>query len=148
MTRTRYWMILVGILVGVPHGAGSAFAVAPVIKDEAKLFTPDAVKKANKEIREIARKYERDLLIESLSGLPSDQAERVKSMSAAERGNFLRNWASDRAESAVVQGVYILILKDQPHLVFRARPRQAGNNQQHRRRKCQADNNSFRQKAV
>jgi TPM domain len=93
-----------------------AHAVAPETKDGAKLFTPDAVKKADKEIREIARKFDKDLLIETLPGVPGAEAERVKQMSTEERGKFLRNWARDRAETAVVNGIYILILKDPPHL--------------------------------
>jgi hypothetical protein len=103
-------------LVGIAVLTGRGFAVAPEIKDSAKLFTPDAIKKANTEIRDLARKYDRDLLVETLAGVPGAEAERVSKMSAEERAKFLRNWAVDRADAAVVNGVYILILKDPPHL--------------------------------
>ncbi len=95
---------------------GPAGAVAPEIKDEGKFFSADAIKKANKQIREIARKYDRDLLIETFPTVPGGQAERVKAMSPEERGKFFLNWANDRAEAAVVHGVYILVCKDPAHL--------------------------------
>ncbi len=91
-------------------------AVAPKIKDEAKFFSADAIKKANKQIREIERKYGKDLLVETLPAVPGDQAAKVKAMSAEEREKFFHNWAADRAEAAVVNGVYIMVVKDPPHL--------------------------------
>jgi uncharacterized membrane protein YgcG len=95
---------------------GPLWAVAPEIKDDGKFFSAEAVKKANKQIREIARKYERDLLIETFPTVPGGQAERVKAMAPEERDKFFLNWASDRAEAAVVHGVYILVCKEPAHL--------------------------------
>src|SRR5690349_17680222 len=92
--------------------ANPAIAVAPEIKDGAKFFSPEATRKANKEIREIAKNYDRDLLIETYPTIPGDQAERVKGMSREDRSQFFRNWAQDRAEAAVVHGVYILICRE------------------------------------
>ncbi len=53
----------IAILIGLVL-SGQATAVAPEIKDDGKFFGADAIKKANKQIREIARKYEKDLLID------------------------------------------------------------------------------------
>ncbi len=94
----------------------SVAAVAPEIKDEAKFFSAEAVKQANKQIRDLARKYGKDLLVETLPAVPTDQAAKVKAMSTEEREKFFHNWAADRAEAAVVNGVYILVVKDPPHL--------------------------------
>ena len=109
-------MIVGGILLGMLAFCGRSAAVAPEIKDEGKFFSADAVKKANKQIREIARKYDRDLLIETFAAVPGDQTERLKAMSREERDKFFLNWAQDRAEAAVVHGVYVLICKDPSHL--------------------------------
>src|SRR5438132_11429576 len=89
--------------------SGWALAVAPEIRDGGKFFSGEAIKKANKEIHEIAKKYDRDLLIETFATIPGEQAERVKNMSHEERAKFFRNWAMDRAEAAVVHGVDILV---------------------------------------
>jgi hypothetical protein len=98
--------------------AGWASAVAPEIKDAGKFFSEAAVKKANQEIREIAKKYNRDLLIETFATIPGDQAARVKGLAPEERAKFFRNWAMDRADTAVVRGVYILICREPPSLEF------------------------------
>jgi hypothetical protein len=65
--------LLLGLTLGLALG-GRASAVAAEIKDAGKFFSPDAVKKANDDIREIARKYDRDLLIETYSTVPDNQA--------------------------------------------------------------------------
>ncbi len=103
--------------------AGKAAAVAPEIKDEAKFFTPEAIKKANKQIREIYRKYGKDLLVETLPAVPGDQAAKVKAMSAEEREKFFHNWAADRAEAAVANGVTIMVVKDPAHLQITITPK-------------------------
>ena len=111
--------------------AGPTIAVAPEIRDGGKFFSAEASKKANKEIREIAKKYDRDLLIETFATIPGDQAERVKGMSHEERAKFFRNWATDRAESAVVHGVYILVCREPAFLeiIITAKGRQAFDSQ-------------------
>jgi len=96
--------------------ADVACAVAPVIKDDGKFFSPEAVKKANEVIREIAKKYQKDLLIETFEKVPDAQAERVKAMSREERNKFFQNWAEDREDIAVVNGIYILVCKQPPQL--------------------------------
>jgi uncharacterized membrane protein YgcG len=111
----RITTAVLGIIVHMAFIA-SARAVAPEVKDEAKFFSADAIKKANKEIHEIARKYNKDFLVETFNAVPGDQAARVKAMSAAEREKFFGNWASDRADAAVVNGVYLMVCKDPAHL--------------------------------
>jgi hypothetical protein len=94
--------------------AGQAAAVTPEIKDEAKFFSADAIKKANEIIRDISLKYGKDLLIETFSAVPGDETDRekVRNMSAQEKTEYFQKWAVKRAEAAVVRGVYILICKD------------------------------------
>jgi hypothetical protein len=105
----RKWL---SVLLGLLICGGVALAVAPEIKDDAKFFGADAVKKANKEIRELYRKYGRDFLVETFPAVPGEQSQRVKAMSQEDRDKFFLNWANDRAEAAVVNGVYILVCKD------------------------------------
>jgi hypothetical protein len=105
--------VAVGLLLTL---AGRAAAVAPVIKDEGKFFSPEAVKKANEEIRAIYRRYNKDLLIETFPAAPNDQAEKVEAMSRDERSKYFERWARERAETEVVRGVYILVCKKPAHL--------------------------------
>jgi uncharacterized membrane protein YgcG len=124
-------VVLCSALMIALTDSGWARAVAPEIRDGGKFFSADAIKKANKEIREIAKKYDRDLLVETVATIPGDQAERVKAMPREERAKFFRNWATDRADLAVVHGVYILICKEPGfvEIIITERGRQAFDNQ-------------------
>ncbi len=96
--------------------AAPAAAVAPEVKDEAKLFSPDAVKKANEQIRDIARKHGRDLLVETFPTVPGGQADQVRDLPTDERIKFFQNWAKERMDYNAVNGVYILACKEPPFL--------------------------------
>jgi uncharacterized protein len=104
-------------------GAGRAGAVAPEIKDDGKFFSAEAIKKANDRIRELARKYGRDLLIETYPAVPAGQAEKVKGMSRDERTRFFQAWAQERAEAAVVNGVYMLVCREPGHIQVEISPK-------------------------
>ena len=121
-SRKRFWILSIALLAALTFSSW-ALAVAPEIKDGGKFFSADAIRKANKEIREIAKDFDRDLLIETVATIPGEQAERVKAMSREERAKFFRNWATDRAELAVVQGVYVLICKEPGFLEIIITPR-------------------------
>src|SRR5438477_6529553 len=90
--RQRGW-ILRSMVLMLAFAASRALAVAPEIKDGGKFFSEEAIRKADKQIREIARKYDRDLLIETVATIPGEQAERVKALPKADRAKFFRNWA-------------------------------------------------------
>lgn len=92
--------------------APRAWAVAPEIKDDAKIFSPEAVKKANDLIREIARKHGRDLMVETFVTVPGNQADKVRELPAGEKTKFFRNWSKDRIDYHAVNGVYVLICKE------------------------------------
>jgi hypothetical protein len=91
-----------------------AAADAPEVKDEGKFFSAEAIKKANEVIREIYKKYEQDLLVETYATVPggAEEAEKVKKMTAEERSSYFKKWAAKRADDAALKGVIILICKD------------------------------------
>lgn len=117
-SRFRWLVALLGLLAARP-----VLAVAPVIKDEGKFFSAEAIQKANEGIREIARQTGRDLLVETFPSVPADQVEKVKAMSADERAEFWRTWARQRADQAVVNGVYILVCRTPSHLYVEVTPK-------------------------
>lgn len=122
MTRLK---IAVGSLIGALIWlavARPALAVAPVIKDDGKFFSADAIKKADDQIREIARKYDTDLLVETFESVPADQLEKIKAMSGKERNDFFRHWAQERMKEAVVKGVYILVCRNPTYLYVDVTP--------------------------
>src|SRR2546430_858559 len=52
--------------------AGAALAVAPEVRDQGKFFSPEALKKADEQIREIYRKYGQDVLVETFNTVPGE----------------------------------------------------------------------------
>jgi protein-disulfide isomerase len=102
--------------------AGRVAAVAPEIRDEGKFFSPEAVKKANEQIREIFRKHGKDLLIETYNAVPADQLEKVKAMNNKEKEEFFRNEAVSRAKQRVVKGIYLLITREPRYLYMEITP--------------------------
>ena len=89
---------------------------AVVVKDEAKFFSEETVKKVTEEVRELARKYDRDVLVETYLKPPDDQLDKVKEMSKEERAEFFKKWAQERMKAEGLVGVYILVCKEPSHL--------------------------------
>ena len=83
------------------------------VKDEAGFFSPEAVKKAIHEIVAIDQRYAKELVVETFKEIPAD---RKKDYSPDKRKEFFYKWAQERARANKVNGVYVLICKDPPHL--------------------------------
>jgi uncharacterized membrane protein YgcG len=97
--------------------AGTALAVAPEVRDQGKFFSPEAVKKADEQIREIYRKHNLDLLVEAYHTVPGGDVEKLKAMDAKGRNEFFVKWVNERTKERVVNGIYILITKEPRHLM-------------------------------
>jgi len=89
---------------------------AALIKDEGGFFSPAEIKKATDEIRDIARKSDRDLIIETYARVPADDVDRVKAMNREERAKYFHHWAAERIRHEAINGVLILICKQPSHL--------------------------------
>jgi hypothetical protein len=86
------------------------------IKDEGKFFSPDTIAKVNQQIKLIAHKYGRDLLIETYQSVPSDDAAKVRGMSPQEKEKYFHDWAQKRAGAQGSNGVTILICRNPTYL--------------------------------
>jgi uncharacterized protein len=93
--------------------AWPAAAAVARVNDEAKLFSPEEVNRADEKIREISRQFQRDLAIDTLEGIPADMQAQFEQSGKAK---FFRDWAVRRAEAAGVKGIYVLISKTPGHL--------------------------------
>ena len=87
-------------------------AVAPEIRDDAKMFSPAALKKADEGIRKIYVDHDRDVLIETFASVPADDLEKVKAMDKTEKTEYFTRWAKARVTQRGVNGVYVLICKE------------------------------------
>ena len=86
------------------------------VRDRGKFFSDEAVKKANEDIRAIARKYDREILVETFREPPDGKAEKVAAMGRDERAKFFREWARERIKAENVNGLYILVCREPSHL--------------------------------
>jgi S1-C subfamily serine protease len=86
------------------------------VKDNAKFFGDDAVKLANAEIKLIAHRFGRDLLIETYLGVPEGDAEKVRGLKGEKRAAYFRDWTRRRAQAEGVNGITVLICRDPTYL--------------------------------
>ena len=95
MRSISRWLLIPALLTGWLGLTilASAAAVAPVIKDDGKFFSEEAVKKANAQIRKIAQDYNKDLLVETVAEIPAALKNDYKPENKKE---FFEKWARDR----------------------------------------------------
>jgi hypothetical protein len=96
--------------------------VPPEVNDQAKFFSAEAIKKANAKILDIARKFDRDVLVETFETPPDTSLEKVKAMSVKERDDYFRGWVKKRCQERAVHGLYVLICKDPKYLYVGQEP--------------------------
>ncbi|MFO0808492.1 MAG: serine protease [Gemmataceae bacterium] len=95
-----------------------ARAEAKPIKDEGKFFSSEAIAKANEDVRQIAHRFGKELLIETYATVPERDVERVKAMSAKEREDYFRDWARQRERAERIEGIVVLICREPTYLYF------------------------------
>jgi hypothetical protein len=102
-------LLIVLATVVLPIRAANA---AEGVRDDAHFFGGDAISQANNVIHEIRQRYVKDVLIETLPGIP----EELKSQYQETGQEFFADWAKRRAVSEGVNGIYVLICRNPSHL--------------------------------
>jgi uncharacterized membrane protein YgcG len=112
MPRRASWPWLPALAAAWLAGAAAAAEPTPAPgTDQAGLYTPAAVQKANEEIAKIEHAEHRELVIETFKAVPEDKARAFRDMTARQREDFFQQWADERAQARHVYGVYVLISK-------------------------------------
>ena len=93
-------------LVVAVHQARAIYP--PPVKDDGKFFTAEGVKKANAKIRDIYKKYRKDVVIETIDALSVDDEKKFKEEG---KDKFWPKYALKRIDDLGVNGVYIVISK-------------------------------------
>jgi uncharacterized membrane protein YeaQ/YmgE (transglycosylase-associated protein family) len=83
------------------------------VSDEAKFFSPEAVRKANEAINRIKEKNHKDVVVETYPRIPENKKSEY---SPARKDEFYIAWMRERAQALKVDGIYILITRDPSHL--------------------------------
>src|SRR5262245_9449337 len=109
MLLATRWAVIPAILAGWLCLVTPAQAVVPEVKDEAGLFSPDAVKRANELIANISRKYKKDVVIETYKTVPADKVPEWKKLGDQ---TFFPRWAESRFSALRASGIGILICNE------------------------------------
>jgi uncharacterized protein len=115
--RRYYW---VPVLAGLFLAANPAGVAAAEVKDDAGFFSPDAVRKANQQLEEIKRRYDRSLVIETFKTVPEGKADKLAG--AQDRRRVYDEWAKERARARDAD-IYALITREPSHVEVVARTR-------------------------
>ncbi len=97
------------------------------IKDEARYFSAAAVEKGNATIRDIRRRFHKDVLIETFPQVPAERSRGIDMNDKEARRKLFSAWAADRQKEAGRDGINVLICKDPMSLEVAAGP-QTGQN--------------------
>ena len=101
MNRPRWWLVAPALLASAVFSA----ATAAEVRDKAGLFSPGVVKQAQTDLARLEKEYEVPVIVETV-----DSLDGVSLSKALER----------RAEAVDVQGVYILIPKQEHKILAEA----------------------------
>src|SRR5436309_2021594 len=87
---TRWILVAATMAASLLAVSSASAALTAEIRDEAGFFSPEAIQKANAEIKEIKREFKRDLLIETFKSVPADRLEEFKKMDRKARNRFFQ----------------------------------------------------------
>jgi hypothetical protein len=122
MPSLRRFAILVPAISILAVSARPAFAQTPVeVKDQAGLFKPEAVKKANEAIRELEKKGFL-LAIETYPAIPKEMIDRFKALDTKAKNEFFAEWGLKRAKELGGKTIHILLTNDPKHLQVSVAP--------------------------
>jgi hypothetical protein len=99
--------VLVTILVAGPVVAEPARR--PAVIDQAKLFSPAAVERANLLVAAIREQYGIDLVVDTIEELPGQSEATFRSMRTSAMRRLYHDVALDRADNEGVDGIYFLV---------------------------------------
>lgn len=102
--------MLLLLLAAAPRAASAA---SNGVRDEAHLFSPDAISRAEQAIRQINQKHHKDVLVETFPEIPQDEQSRFQQDG---RDRFYAAWADQLAHQNAVDGVMILITRTPGHI--------------------------------
>jgi hypothetical protein len=92
--------------------AATALAIVPQVRDGGKYFDEATIAKANAEIKQIERSLKKDVAVETFERIPEDILKKFN-YDLDHRDAFFERWGNHLAEDGSLNGVLVLIVKDQ-----------------------------------
>ncbi len=97
-------------------------AAGPRVNDQAGLFSKSAVEQATRKIQDIQRRFNVDIVIDTVASVPND----MKAQFDANPAIFFRDWAVIRGDDEGAKGIYVLICKEPLYLQIELHPSVSG----------------------
>ena len=82
------------------------------VQDHAGLFSLSAVSKTREAIQQFRHEFHRDLVVETFAHVSAEDQKRLRSLNRKALEKFFGSWATRRASTIGIDGVYILICKE------------------------------------
>lgn len=98
-------------------GSGSLLANGGV-QDAAKLFSPEAVRKADVQIQKLREVHKKEILVETLESLPAKEKGGPDLADKQATNRWVYEYALGRAKAQSVNGVYFLLIKEPAKFQF------------------------------
>ncbi|HEY8666462.1 MAG TPA: TPM domain-containing protein [Tepidisphaeraceae bacterium] len=105
------------LLIAFSVGSRPALALEPKVRDDARFFSKETMATADEKIAQIKRDYGKDLMVESFPAIPENL---LGEYSEDNKKQFFESWCLRRAQELGVNGIYVLICKNPPHLEAQA----------------------------
>jgi uncharacterized membrane protein YgcG len=86
--------------------------VVGTVKDYGKVFSADAARDAEAQLKAIQQGYKKDVLIETFPTVPPGKVKQVQAMNADARNQFFTEWAQERLHAAGVDGICVLVCRE------------------------------------
>jgi hypothetical protein len=96
--------------------ASIAHAEVDGIRDNGAFFSARAKTEALGGISDIGKRFRKDLVYETYSAIPQELKQGLDLADKAAMGRFYEEWAVKQAKQQRVNGIYILLVKEPPHL--------------------------------
>jgi hypothetical protein len=93
-----------------------ALPCAAQVEDEAGLFKPETIAKANSLIEKIRETTGKQIAVYTVKKAPEDLAKEYNLDDAGQRGELFDKWARERMKEKKIDGVQILLCQEPPHI--------------------------------
>lgn len=105
----------IALLVGMGLGATprAAHAGEHQVRDDEGFFRPGFVKLADEVLDDIHARTGKDLMVETFPTIPDEMKESARQQ---DKQGFYDHWVISEARAHNVNGVFVLITKDPPHI--------------------------------
>jgi uncharacterized membrane protein YgcG len=112
MLGAARWALVPALMAGCLLLPGTALAINPQVHDHGKFFDADTIRKADADIKRIEQKYKIDVVVETYDKIPEDLLSKF-GYKENDRDTFFKRWIDDLADRAGVNGIVIILSKDQ-----------------------------------